>query len=106
MTADASRSYLGLRTCVGLAIRQIVDARVLPTANRCRGGIGWPARRGAGVRPDREHSDGSCGGGAANHARYGAGAPANHPTRSFRARLGVRLRLGTRLSGATPVTPL
>ena len=28
MTADASRSCLGLATCVGSAIRQIVDARV------------------------------------------------------------------------------
>jgi hypothetical protein len=32
MTVDASRSCLGLGTCVGSAIRQIVDARVLPTA--------------------------------------------------------------------------
>ena len=32
MTVDASRSCLGLATCVGLAIRQIVDARVLLTA--------------------------------------------------------------------------
>src|ERR1700736_4632332 len=32
MTADASRSCLGLATCVGSAIRQIVDARVLLTA--------------------------------------------------------------------------
>src|SRR5580658_5572302 len=31
MTVDASRSYLGLVTCVGSAIRQIVDARVLLT---------------------------------------------------------------------------
>jgi hypothetical protein len=29
MTGDASRSCLGLGTCVGSAIRQIVDARVL-----------------------------------------------------------------------------
>src|SRR5216684_1301643 len=32
MTADTSRSCLGLGTCVGSAIRQIVDARVLLTA--------------------------------------------------------------------------
>ena len=32
MTVDASRSCLGLGTCVGSAIRQIVDARVLLTA--------------------------------------------------------------------------
>jgi len=32
MTADASRSCLGLATSVGSAIRQIVDARVLLTA--------------------------------------------------------------------------
>src|SRR5579872_330766 len=32
MTADASRSCLGLGTCVGSVIRQIVDARVLLTA--------------------------------------------------------------------------
>src|SRR6266851_4332496 len=32
MTAYASRSCLGLGTCVGSAIRQIVDARVLLTA--------------------------------------------------------------------------
>src|SRR6516162_10826957 len=33
MTVDASRSCLGLETCVGSAIRQIVDARVLLTAS-------------------------------------------------------------------------
>src|SRR5260370_17167705 len=33
MTVDASWSCLGLGTCVGSAIRQIVDARVLLTAN-------------------------------------------------------------------------
>src|SRR5580658_8931188 len=32
MTVDASRSCLGLETCVGSTIRQIVDARVLLTA--------------------------------------------------------------------------
>src|SRR6516225_7721703 len=32
MTVDASRSCLGLGTCVGSATRQIVDARVLLTA--------------------------------------------------------------------------
>src|SRR5437870_3391513 len=32
MTVDASRSCLGLGTCVGSASRQIVDARVLLTA--------------------------------------------------------------------------
>src|SRR5271169_3516311 len=32
MTVDAPRSCLGLETCVGSAIRQIVDARVLLTA--------------------------------------------------------------------------
>ena len=32
MTVDVSRSCLGLETCVGMVIRQIVDARVLPTA--------------------------------------------------------------------------
>src|SRR6516165_8729501 len=32
MTVDASRSCLGLATCVGSATRQIVDARVLLTA--------------------------------------------------------------------------
>src|ERR1700757_90143 len=32
MTVDTSRSCLGLGTCVGSAIRQIVDARVLLTA--------------------------------------------------------------------------
>jgi len=32
MTGDASRSCLGLATCVGSAIRQIVVARVLLTA--------------------------------------------------------------------------
>src|SRR6516162_7612059 len=32
MTVDASRSCLGLGTCVGSAIWQIVDARVLLTA--------------------------------------------------------------------------
>src|SRR6266536_5646475 len=32
MTVDASRSCLGLEPCVGSAIRQIVDARVLLTA--------------------------------------------------------------------------
>src|SRR5829696_10272404 len=32
MTVDASRSCLGLGTCVGPGIRQIVDARVLLTA--------------------------------------------------------------------------
>src|SRR5277367_2074952 len=32
MTVDASRSCLGLGTCVGSAIRQIVEARVLLTA--------------------------------------------------------------------------
>src|ERR1700730_7933394 len=32
MTADTSRSCLGLGTCVGSAIQQIVDARVLLTA--------------------------------------------------------------------------
>jgi hypothetical protein len=32
MTADTSRSCLGLETCVGSATRQIVDARVLLTA--------------------------------------------------------------------------
>src|SRR5712691_13233175 len=32
MTVDASRSCLGLETCVGSVIRQIVDARVLLTA--------------------------------------------------------------------------
>src|SRR4029077_266799 len=32
MTVDASRSCLGLVACVGSAIRQIVDARVLLTA--------------------------------------------------------------------------
>src|SRR5260221_7443258 len=32
MTVDASRSCLGLEACVGSAIRQIVDARVLLTA--------------------------------------------------------------------------
>src|ERR1700676_1309927 len=32
MTADTSRSCLGLGTCVGSMIRQIVDARVLLTA--------------------------------------------------------------------------
>src|SRR5260370_17930963 len=32
MTADTSRSCLGLGTCIGSAIRQIVDARVLLTA--------------------------------------------------------------------------
>ena len=32
LTVDASRSCLGLGTCVGSAIRQIVDARVLLTA--------------------------------------------------------------------------
>src|SRR5260370_7443061 len=32
MTVDASRSCLSLGTCVGSAIRQIVDARVLLTA--------------------------------------------------------------------------
>ena len=32
MTADASRSCLGLATCVGSATRQIVDTRVLLTA--------------------------------------------------------------------------
>src|SRR5712691_11435243 len=32
MTADTSRSCLGLETCVGMIIRQIVDARVLLTA--------------------------------------------------------------------------
>src|ERR1700730_9386917 len=32
MTGDASPSWLGLGTCVGSAIRQIVDARVLLTA--------------------------------------------------------------------------
>src|SRR6476661_2956277 len=33
MTVDASRSCLGLETCVGMVIRQIVDARVLPTVS-------------------------------------------------------------------------
>src|SRR5260370_17954024 len=32
MTVDASRSCLGLATCIGSAIRRIVDARVLLTA--------------------------------------------------------------------------
>src|SRR5260370_2262235 len=32
MTANPSRSCLGLGTCIGSAIRQIVDARVLLTA--------------------------------------------------------------------------
>src|SRR6201993_625688 len=32
MTADTSRSCLGLETCIGSATRQIVHARVLPTA--------------------------------------------------------------------------
>src|SRR4051812_11516196 len=32
MTVDASRSCLGLATCVGSATRQLVDARVLQTA--------------------------------------------------------------------------
>src|SRR5271170_7927657 len=32
MTADTSRSCLGLGTCVGSTIRQIVDTRVLLTA--------------------------------------------------------------------------
>ena len=32
MTVDASRSCLGLVACVGMVIRQIVDARVLLTA--------------------------------------------------------------------------
>src|SRR6516164_9360079 len=32
MTVDASRSCLGLGSCVGSAIRRIVDARVLLTA--------------------------------------------------------------------------
>jgi hypothetical protein len=32
MTVDASRSCLGLETCVGSMIQQIVDARVLLTA--------------------------------------------------------------------------
>src|SRR5213075_807504 len=32
MTVDASRSCLGLGTCVGPVIQQIVDARVLLTA--------------------------------------------------------------------------
>jgi hypothetical protein len=32
MTVDASRSCLGLVACVGVVIRQIVDARVLLTA--------------------------------------------------------------------------
>src|SRR5438270_12981371 len=32
MTVDTSRSCLGLATCVGSAIRRIVDARVLLTA--------------------------------------------------------------------------
>src|SRR5215469_11184799 len=32
MTVDASRSCLGLGTCVGSSTRQIVDARVLLTA--------------------------------------------------------------------------
>src|SRR6516162_11955354 len=54
MTVDASRSCLGLGTCVGLATRQIVDARVLLTATApqpcpaaaCRV-VGWrlPAMR-------------------------------------------------------------
>lgn len=32
MTVDASRSCLSLGTCIGSAIRQLVDARVLLTA--------------------------------------------------------------------------
>src|SRR5215472_485484 len=32
MNVDATRSCLGLATCVGSATQQIVDARVLPTA--------------------------------------------------------------------------
>src|SRR5580704_2677450 len=43
MTVDASRSCLGLGTCVGSAIRQIVDARVLLTAT------GPPALSGKSV---------------------------------------------------------
>jgi hypothetical protein len=34
MTGDASWSCLGLATCIGSAIRQIVDARVLLTHDR------------------------------------------------------------------------
>src|SRR6516165_497795 len=36
MTVDASRSCLGLETCVGMVIRQIVLARVLLTATAPR----------------------------------------------------------------------
>src|SRR4029077_15825987 len=45
MTVDASRSCLGLGTCVGSAIRQVVDARVLLTAT------------GPTALPDRSMSD-------------------------------------------------
>jgi hypothetical protein len=36
MTVDASRSGLGLGTCVGSTTRQIVDARVVLTATAPR----------------------------------------------------------------------
>src|SRR5215831_716033 len=59
MTVDASRSCLGLGTCVGAATRQIVDARVLLNRGRASGlarqeRVGWFA--GAFLRWDH----GSC----------------------------------------------
>jgi hypothetical protein len=50
MTVDASRSCLGLGTCVGSATRQIVDARVLLTAAAPPERVGWFA--GASLRCD------------------------------------------------------
>jgi hypothetical protein len=46
MTVDTSRSCLGLGTCVGSAIRQIVEARVLLTATDApslarKSHVGW-----------------------------------------------------------------
>ncbi len=51
MTVDASRSCLGLGTCVGSAIRQIVDARVLLTATAPPASPGSRMSYGSSVPP-------------------------------------------------------
>ena|SRR6516164_4711485 len=64
MTVDASRSCLGLGTCVGSATRQIVDARVLLTATAppalpgtaCRGMFKPPILRDLAVRSPYFHA--------------------------------------------------
>ena len=56
MTVDASRSCLGLETCVGSAIQQIVDARVLLTATAPPALPGSCMSDGSGASLESDHA--------------------------------------------------